>query len=140
MVKSDNSSENKAMIRQMNSRPVEANNNSNYNKKKHRILSKVISAVVTLLLISGVGYEAYKNFNEKAAGVSYDTNKSEENVNKEYSFRNEDLLNQHYDNHGHKTGESRPGLFSGANHYDNHGHKTGHSNRGMFGDWKHYDD
>ena len=39
---------NKAMIRQMNNRPVEANNNSNYNKKKHRILSKVISAVVTL--------------------------------------------------------------------------------------------
>ncbi|MEE1009378.1 MAG: zinc-ribbon domain containing protein [Agathobacter sp.] len=107
----NNSSENKAMIRQMNNRPVEANNNSNYNKKKHRILSKVISAVVTLLLISGVGYEAYKNFNEKAAGVSYDTNKSEENVNKEYSFRNEDLLNQHYEKHGKEMGYDSPEAY-----------------------------
>ena len=46
---------------------------------------------------------------------------------------------KHYDNKGHKVGESRPGVF-GVNHYDNKGHKTGHSNRGIFGDWKHYDD
>lgn len=49
------------------------------------------------------------------------------------------LYLKHYDNKGHKVGESRPGVF-GVNHYDNKGHKTGHSNRGIFGDWKHYDD
>lgn len=31
----------------------------------------------------------------------------------------------HYDNNGHKVGESRPGFFGGLNHYDDKGHKRG---------------
>ena len=46
----------------------------------------------------------------------------------------------HYDNYGHKTGSTRPGILSGANHYDDKGHKTGHSNPGILGGWNHYDD
>ena len=38
----------------------------------------------------------------------------------------------HYDNNGHKVGESRPGFFGGVNHYDDKGHKQGHSNPGIF--------
>ena len=66
----------------------------------------------------------------------------------------------HYDEHGRKTGTSRPGLFGGYinydakgnkvgrselslfggyNHYDNHGKKTGHSDPSAFGGYKHYD-
>ena len=30
--------------------------------------------------------------------------------------------------------------LSGANHYDDKGHKTGHSNPGILGGWNHYDD
>ena len=47
---------------------------------------------------------------------------------------------KHYDQNGHKTGESRWGLFGSLNHYDEKGKKTGHSDRGIFGDWKDYDE
>ena len=39
-----------------------------------------------------------------------------------------------YDTNGHKTGESRPGIFGGMNHYDDRGRKTGHSDRNFLGD------
>lgn len=42
----------------------------------------------------------------------------------------------HYDNNGHKIGESRPGFFGGLNHYDD----KGHSNPGFLGGFNHYDD
>ena len=29
--------------------------------------------------------------------------------------------------------------LTGANHYDDKGHKTGHSNPGILGGWNHYD-
>ena len=35
----------------------------------------------------------------------------------------------HYDNNGHKTGHSSPGLFGGVNTYDNNGHKKRHSEK-----------
>ena len=44
----------------------------------------------------------------------------------------------HYDNSGHKVGESSPGFFGGINTYDNHGNKTSHSERGLFGGFNHY--
>ncbi|MFQ8882298.1 MAG: hypothetical protein ACLR7W_11150 [Ruminococcus sp.] len=44
----------------------------------------------------------------------------------------------HYDNNGHKVGESRPGFFGGLNHYDDKGHKRGHSNPGVLGGFNHY--
>ena len=44
----------------------------------------------------------------------------------------------HYDNNGHKVGESRPGFFGGLNHYDDKGHKRGHSNPGFLGGFNHY--
>ena len=30
--------------------------------------------------------------------------------------------------------------LTGTNHYDDKGHKTGHSNPGILGGWNHYDD
>ena len=46
----------------------------------------------------------------------------------------------HYDNNGHKVGESRPGFFGSMKHYDNKGNKQGHSEPGLFGGYNHYDE
>ena len=45
----------------------------------------------------------------------------------------------HYDEKGHKIGESRPGLFGGFTEYDAKGHKIGESRPGFFGSLHHYD-
>ena len=42
----------------------------------------------------------------------------------------------HYDENGHKVGETLPGFFGGTNYYDNDGHKIGHSEPGFFGGTK----
>ena len=46
----------------------------------------------------------------------------------------------HYDNDGHKVGESRPGFFGSVKHYDNVGKKQGDSEPGLFGGFNHYDE
>ena len=44
----------------------------------------------------------------------------------------------HYDEHGHKVGYSREGLF-GTVHYDEKGHKVGVSHDSILGYKNHYD-
>ena len=44
----------------------------------------------------------------------------------------------HYDEHGHKVGRSREGLF-GTVHYDASGKRVGRSHESIFGYENHYD-
>ena len=46
----------------------------------------------------------------------------------------------HYDENGHKVGESWPSLFGGMNEYDENGKKVGYSTQGLFGGYNHYDE
>lgn len=45
----------------------------------------------------------------------------------------------HYDEHGHRTGVSRPNIWGGYNDYDASGRKTGSSMRNFTGGFNHYD-
>ena len=57
-------------------------------------------------------------------------------------YSREGLFGQinHYDEHGHKIGESWPGLFGGYTNYDADGHKTGRSEEQFLGaGYTHYD-